>query len=454
MKRFANIVGWSLAGAAVAAVAGSSGAQAGGFGIREQSAYFLGSAFAGDAAGGPSISSMFWNASAMTQAPKGLTAESSISGIFGTTNITATTATNALGNLLPLGNSGNIFNDVAVPASYVVYRWTDQLSVGLAVNAPFGLVTSPNFIWSGEFYSRTSKVYTFNAAPQIAYQLNNWLAVGVGLQVEYFKVRLDSGFPGSNPINLADPSSIIVRGQSTDVGFTAGVTLTPWPTTTIGIGYRSQITHSVQGDVQRPAFVAPGPTFFPSAFVNVTADITVPDIVTGSIRQKINEAWTLLGTVEWTNWSTLGTVTLVPVVPNVPGVPTALAFEWQDGWFISGGAEYQWNPNLALRAGLAWERSPVTDTIRGTRLPDDDRVWLTAGLTYKWSDKLSFDLAYAHIFIKDAPISIVPGNPAFNASLGTFLGAANSSIDIVSVGFRHHWGAPPPAPTTPLITKG
>lgn len=443
-------------GVVVAGLAAASGASAGGFGIREQSAYFLGSAFAGDAAGGPSISSMFWNASTMTQSPKGLTTESSYSGIFGDTKIAPTAATSALGgSLLALGDSGNIFNDALVPASYVVYHWTDQLAVGLALNAPFGLITSPKFVWAGEFYSRTSKVFSFNATPQLAYQVNNWLSVGVGLQVEYFKVRLDGGFPGSNPASPADPASIVVRGQSTDVGFTAGATLTPWPTTTIGVGYRSQITHSLQGDVQRPAFVQPVPGIglvaFPAALVGVSADITVPDEVTASIRHRLTDSWTLLGTAEWTNWSTLGTVTLVPVVPGVPGVPTALSFQWRDGWFLSGGAEYQWSANLALRGGVAWEESPVTDVNRGTRLPDNDRIWLTAGLSYKWNDKLSFDLAYAHIFVKDAPISIVPGNPAFSAALGTFIGTASSSIDIFSVGFRYRWGA---SPLVPLITKG
>jgi hypothetical protein len=53
-------------------------AQAGGFGVREQSAYFLGSAFAGFAAGGE-ISSVFWN-SAATAALPGCNASSSYSG--------------------------------------------------------------------------------------------------------------------------------------------------------------------------------------------------------------------------------------------------------------------------------------------------------------------------------------------------------------------------------------
>ncbi len=49
-----------LGSAALAALAGAPSAEAGGFAIREQSAYGQGSSFAGIAAGG-SLSSMFWN---------------------------------------------------------------------------------------------------------------------------------------------------------------------------------------------------------------------------------------------------------------------------------------------------------------------------------------------------------------------------------------------------------
>jgi long-chain fatty acid transport protein len=50
----------------MALVAGVATAEAGGFAVREQSAYGQGSSFAGMAAPGDSISSMFWNPAAVT----------------------------------------------------------------------------------------------------------------------------------------------------------------------------------------------------------------------------------------------------------------------------------------------------------------------------------------------------------------------------------------------------
>ena len=436
-------------------------AHAGGFYIHEQSAYFQGSSFAGAAAGGPSLSSMFWNPATITQHGLGFSSETSGAVVLINSNINPIVATSSTGaNLVPLGRSGDIGKDAFLPSSYYVYGLNNMISFGLAMNAPFALRTQPNPIWSGLFYSQESEVKTININPNIAFKLTDWLSIGVGAQIQYFKVKLDSAFPGSGsfpPFGPLLPGQLRIDGNGWDFGFTAGLTITPTAWTTIGLGYRSQIDQKIDGDIFRPPFILPvGATLvgIPAAFVNFDATVPLPDVATASIRQKVTETVTLLGTVEWTNWSRLDTVpitvTSTPVVP--PGIPSALAFGWRDGWLFSGGVEYQWSPAMALRGGLGWEISPVTDATRGTRLPDKDRLWLSVGGTYNWNERLSFDLGYSHLFVDDAAINLVPGNPTFNPALGTFIGVANGEVDIFSVALRYRWV--PPAPAAPLITKG
>jgi len=453
-----------LTGTALGAIAlGTVSAQAGGFYLHEQSAYFQGTSMAGTAAGGPSLSSMFWNPATITQQGLGLSSELSGAAVFIDSNINPTLATTSTGaNITALGRSGDIGKDAFVPSSYYVYGLNNLISFGLAMNAPFALRTQPNPLWSGLFYSQESEVFSFNINPTVAFKLTDWLSIGVGAQIQYFKVKLDSAFPGSGslpPFGPLQPGQLRIDGDSWDFGATAGITITPTAWTTIGLGYRSQIDQKIEGDIFRPPFLLPvgaAVVGIPAAFVNFKATVPLPDIVTASIRQKVTEQITLLGTVEWTNWSRLNavplTVTSTPVVP--PGIPPALAFGWRDGWLFSGGAEYQWTPTFAVRGGIAWEQSPITDATRGTRLPDKDRFWLSAGASYQWSDRLSFDFGYSHLFVDDAAINLVPGNPTFNPALGTFIGAANASIDIFSAALRYRWNPPPPPAAAPLITKG
>jgi long-chain fatty acid transport protein len=442
----------------LAIVSGSGEVRAGGFYVHEQSAYFQGTSFAGVAAGGPALSAMFWNPATVTQHGLGLTAEMDGSYIIPQTQIHPSVVTASTGaSLLGLGPSRDMGSNALAPSSYVVYGLSDRISFGLGLNSPFGLTTKPGLQWAGMFYSRESHVFSLNANPTIGVKVADWLSVGVGAQVQYFKVKLENAFPGSGtfpPFGPLIPDNLFLKAQSWDLGFTAGVTITPGPWTTIGFGYRSGIDQSLTGGVSRPAFVVPPPPAFalvPPAFVGVTADVPLPDIATASIRQRVTEAFTVMGTVEWTNWSRLKTIPL-NLATAAPFVPTTLPFEWRDGWLFSVGGEYQFSPKMTLRAGIAWEVAPVTDDVRGTRLPDTDRLWLSVGATYNWNERLALELAYSHLFMDDAPIALVPGNPTFNPALGTFIGTAQTQIDIISFALRYKFG--PSAAPPPLITKG
>src|SRR5215510_15281896 len=87
----------ALAGASLGAIALTTDAQAGGFFLHEQSAYFQGTSFAGAAAGGPSLSAMFWNPATITQQGLGLATESAFTWVAPKNDITPTSATASTG---------------------------------------------------------------------------------------------------------------------------------------------------------------------------------------------------------------------------------------------------------------------------------------------------------------------------------------------------------------------
>src|SRR5215467_14476109 len=117
----------------VAAALGAGAASAGGFGVREQSVYFMGSAFAGSAAG-TDISSMFWN-SAATAAKTGCNSSSNMTVIFGRAEESGQAGLFVTG--ATVRTSTDVGSDAAVPSSFTTCQLTDQLYVGLGMNAPF-----------------------------------------------------------------------------------------------------------------------------------------------------------------------------------------------------------------------------------------------------------------------------------------------------------------------------
>src|SRR5215207_7101150 len=100
-----------MGSAGLATLAVASVAKAGGFAIREQSAYGQGTSFAGVAAGG-SLSTMFWNPATLSQV-EGLEIEVVATGVFAFSDVTV----DAVG-LFPAEDAGDIGQDAFVPALY------------------------------------------------------------------------------------------------------------------------------------------------------------------------------------------------------------------------------------------------------------------------------------------------------------------------------------------------
>ena len=163
--------------------------------------------------------------------------------------------------------------------------------------------------------------------------------------------------------------------------------------------------------------------------------------------------WTLLGTVEWSNWSRIGTSNVSAEWAPATWRVAALPFQFQRRLVLLGRRRISVEPQLAVRAGIGFEKSPITDAVRTPALPDNDRIWLSFGATYS-TPKLTFDFAYSHLFVKTTPINLGAGNPASYRCVWTYIGAVNSHVDIVSVALKYRWDDPAaPAPGRALSRR-
>jgi long-chain fatty acid transport protein len=438
--------GASLLAIAGAMVAATTQAQAGGFAVREQSAYFQGMSFAGSAAG-DALSSMFWNSAAAAAAP-GINSETHVALVVPRSEITAT------GGALvdPLGfdtESGDIGDPTLVPASYANYQLNERLFLGMAINGQYGFTTKPdNPDFAGTPIASTSKIFSINFNPTVAYKFTPELTIGVGAQIIYADLRLSSNNDVPVDVTGDNVPDIVTTGRTTEAddwgfGATAGVIWQPSAGTTFGLGYRSRIELEGEGSCRGrglsnlAAAQQGGNLNGCLTGANVTADLTLPDLVTASFKQRVTERLAVLGTVEWQNWSAMGAQ--AEFRNDAGQVVDVFPLDYDDGWFVSLGAEYAYSPDTTLRAGIGYEWSPINDDNRNVSLPDNDRVWLSVGLSTKLTERASIDLAYTHLFVKDSPIN-VPGGPT-----GTLLTAeAEGDIDIVAASFKYKWGASEP----------
>lgn len=427
-----------LSVAAAALLACGGGALAGGFALREQSASSQGASFAGSAAG-YDLSSMFWNPAAVAvRSGPGLNAESHYAVIMPRAEVEVETFAGLPGFLVGNPSSGDIASPALLGASYMSYQLNEQMFVGLSVNSPFGLTTEPQSgAYLGSVLGRTSKLLTFNAAPTLGYKVAPGVIIGVGAQIQYGdgELKFATGLPNGPTTGF--------EGDGFAFGGTAGILLQPSAGTSIGLGYRSQLTQNLDG-----TFYTLGSPLTLGATLQADAevDVELPDIITLSMRQAIAPNMRLLGTVEWSHWSRFEELRVVskgagPVLsPLGPvGVPAgatiaAIPANWEDGWFFSLGGEYDLPSLGTLRAGVAYEISPVdSPDKRLVGIPDNDRIWLSLGATVQITPSMTADLAYTHIFIEDGDFvrSSLSGIP--------LTGNVEASTDIVAVSLKTKW---------------
>ncbi|MEQ1612347.1 MAG: outer membrane protein transport protein [Hyphomicrobiaceae bacterium] len=408
--------------AVVALVASAASAMAGGFAIREQSTESQGASFAGNAAG-TSLGAMFWNPAAAANKPgPGINTESNYALIIPRAEVTVDSVTPSNGFFAAAPNSSEIGHNAIVPASYASYQISSALFLGLGINSGFGLGTEPeNSAYDGAVLGRRSQLFTAGATPTLAYVVAPGVTLGAGVQINYAKGTFK--FATALP---QQPSSVF-SGDDVAFGVTAGVMLTPAPGTRIGLGWRSALTHELEGDFNQPTITVPGVGTFPGTSYKGTADVKLPDIVTLSLNQALSPNMRLLGTVEWSNWSRFQEL-------RVQGGGVAdivIPANWSDGWFFSIGAEYDYSQKLTLRTGVGYEISPIDDPKkRLIGIPDSDRIWLSVGGNYKITQATSVDVAYTHVFLDDSRFDR-------DTTTGRNLkGSIEASTDILSVGLK------------------
>ena len=430
--RLRPLVG-SLAPATLVLIAttAAGSALASGFQLKEDSAVGLGSAFAGAGSAAGTPSTVFDNPAGMMQLP-GLQIQLGGTLIAPSASFSGG-ARNTFGLPIAGTSSANAANLGLVPHLFATYRINPQWAVGLAITSPFGLATSYPSGFVGRYQADKTDLRTININPSIAYQPLPWLSLGAGFSAMYaravFSTFINSSTAAASvlgrPIALRD-GYFRLRGDDWAFGYDFGVLIKPTPITNIGLTYRSRVQQNFSGSAD---YIVPTPLNLSSRFASSggTAKLVLPDTAGISVTHRLSPQLEVAIDLDWTNWSQFKQLnafrsngTLISSTPE----------RYKNTFFLSAGGAYQIDDRLTLRAGTAFDKTPVSDAYRTARVPDEDRFWLAGGLSYKVLPNATVDFGYAHIFVRDSKIN------ELSATGDRLTGTYSNSIDIVSLGSR------------------
>ncbi len=382
---------------ALGAIIAATNANAAGFHLREQSAAALGNAFAGATAGAENNSYAYFNVA-------GLTKQKGTQVNVGGTYIIPRAEAHDIYAVDPSGNKGernqdvnNIVHAAIAPSATISHQLNDDVYLGLSMNVPFGMITKYDGAWVGSDHGVTSKVISVTTTPMVAYKATDKLSIGAGLPIQYIKARL------SNTVATMDGSATM-EGDAVDVGYQLGAIYEFNENTRIGVGYRSEINHKLKGDISSNlSGVAP---FLDQ---DISARLDTPAMFSVGAYHRLNDKWEVMAEYQRVYWNSFDSLDIYG--KDMPGMGGSYLLSstrenWRDTNFYAIGASYQMDNQWKLRLGFAYDESAVKAADRTPRIPDSDRYWYSIGLSYAYSEKLTFDAAFTYIKAKDAVVNI------------------------------------------------
>ncbi|MFD1804742.1 long-chain fatty acid transporter FadL [Mixta tenebrionis] len=390
--------------ALAAAVALASGnLYAAGFQLNEFSSVGLGRAYSGEGAIGDTAASASRNPATMALMDRPMF---SIGAVFidPDVNIDGDTAS---GNSL---KAENIAPTEWVPNIHYVHPINDRWWVGASATTNYGLATEFNNDYAGGAYGGKTDLLTTNLNLSTAWRMNQHFSFGVGFDAVYARAKIErylgeysglvtaaTGIPAR-----ADTQVAHLKGDEWGYGWNAGILYEVDENNRFGLTYRSEVKIDFDGDYKSsipPQLNAiTGPLGLPFG----TGGSTIPGALTLNLPEmwevsgyhKVAPQWAVHYSLAYTSWSQFQEL-------KATGNNGQELFYKQEGYKdayrIALGTTYFYDKNWTFRAGIAFDDSPVPADKRSISIPDQDRLWLSAGASYAFNDNASLDVGVSYM---------------------------------------------------------
>ncbi|MGN6975517.1 MULTISPECIES: OmpP1/FadL family transporter [unclassified Neisseria] len=343
----------------------------------------------------------------------------------------ADSATDFTGIPVQGSKSGKITKTTVAPHVYGAYKASDDVTLGLGVYVPFGSATEYEKDSVLRHNINKLGLTTIAIEPVVAWKLNDRHSFGAGIIAQHTSAELrkyaDWGIKqkavakASGKPDAAIAAAIQADGHAdvkgSDWGF--GYQLAwMWDINDrarVGVNYRSKVSHTLEGTAEWAADGAAVKQAWDSGAMaalgyvpneKASVKIVTPESLSVHGMYRATDKTNLFGDVTWTRHSRFNKAELVfentKKVVNGQSGRTVITPNWRNTYKVAFGGSYQVTEPLQLRAGIAFDKSPVKSAEdRMNSLPDGNRIWFSVGAKYQLGKNHVIDAAYSHIHIND-----------------------------------------------------
>jgi long-chain fatty acid transport protein len=381
---------------------------AGGFAVDEQGAVAMGRANA-FAAQADDPTALFYN-------PAGIAQLHGTQVSLGTTLISPATTFQSQAS----GNSTNTESVLFFPPTlYLAHEIRPSVHAGIGVFIPFGLSTEWPANWEGRYLTTFSEINTMYINPNVVWSPTPDLHLATGITYVPSSVTL------RNKLDLtpSPDGDVEIKADGDGWGLNVALLTTLPAHTSLGVSFRSAVHIDYTGDG----------TISPLGLsAQLNSSLTLPPIFTVGIAHHGLSGLTLEADWEWVGWSTFDKIAVTSADPTfVAETPK----NWRDSSSLRLGAEYPFGQS-ALRAGYAYDMTPVPPETIDPSLPDSDKHTFALGGGHRCG-RATVDLAYMFIVSRDRRVAnTLPTGPT---SSFDHRGTYSAQVHELGVGFSYRF---------------
>ncbi|EGQ7982009.1 outer membrane protein transport protein [Vibrio vulnificus] len=400
-------------------------ANAAGFQLAEYSATGLGRAYAGEAA-------MADNASAQWRNPAMLTylegTQVSVGAIYVNPNIDIDGNVNFAGKNIS-ASSDDFAHDAIIPNFYLSHQYNEKIAIGFALGTNYGMETDLGRDFAASHFGNEASVISKEANLNLAYQLNEQFSIGGGVRYIIAEGSFGATAPETNILNLPQGTTLkYMEGDDTTWGWQVGSAWQINENHRVGFTYKSEVELKLEGHAEGVGF-----GINPKSRDNGYMYLTLPATAELASFHQLTEKLAMHASFNWTDWSSFEKL---EAHMETAGTQMVKEEHWEDNYRFAVGATYQLQPKLALRTGIAYDTSAVSDKNRTITIPETDRTWLSVGATYDWTQNFTLDAGFTYIIAKDAPIKESRGYTTDQTAediAGQFVGETTGNVWLIGV---------------------
>jgi long-chain fatty acid transport protein len=311
---------------------------------------------------------------------------------------------------------------------YAAFKPTANLSVGLAINTPYGNGLSWGEEWQGRYLIQDLSFKAFTFQPTISYKFKNIVGIGLGLVYAYGSVDMNKAIPLQG---VDGDGTLNVNGSTGNFGFNAGIMVHPDKGWSLGLSYRSKIEMSVAG--ANATFTVPQSlsTNFPASNkVDVMLPLPANLDFGASYEFGKDNQWMIGLNLCYVFWSTYDSL-VFDFETKTPAVNrTASPALYIDQMIVRLGAQYKINDLITARIGGYYDPSPVSSSYLNPQTPSTNQIGMTCGISVYPTKGLSIDAAFLYIRGTERNGTFSPDN---------FAGTYNNAVYSPGIGLTYNF---------------